>query len=89
MTEVPNFPKIRDVDGDCLRAVEESIALHRSVGREPTPYLLQQKAEWEAKLGIKPEVRPVEAPEFEHAAELPLEEKAVPRRPGRPRKVVE
>ena len=86
-------PKLRDPLRDYLKAVDDQIADRAAAGVGPTPYLLEQKAELEAALGIakpepktepKPEVAP--EPELEHKAELPLEETAVPRRPGRPRK---
>lgn len=86
MSEISNPAKFRDPDRDRLRAVEDLIALHRSVGKQPTPYLLQQKAEWEAKLGISPEARPVEAA-FERKDLASAPEVAVPRGPGRPRKI--
>lgn len=86
----PGAPKLRDPLADHLKAVNDQIADRASVGVSATPYLLQQKRELEAKLGIapevKPEVRPVEAllerKDVESAPEV-----VVPRRPGRPRKI--
>ena len=75
-----NPPKLRNANEDYLKAVNDQIAERESVGVGATPYLLQQKAELEAKLGIH------KFEEFEHAAAEPLPETVVPRRPGRPRK---
>src|ERR1700739_4784212 len=75
-------PAIRDPLAEYRKAVEAQIALHRSVGEEPTPYLLHQLAELDARQGRKPEP----APELEHAAADPLPENTVRRGPGRPRK---
>lgn len=89
-------PKIREPLKDYLKAVNDQIAERESVGAGATPYLLEQKAELEAALGLtnaaepevksspKPEVR-LEA-ELEHKAAEPAAEAVVPRGPGRPRK---
>ena len=45
---------------DYLKAVNDHIASRASAGVGPTPYLLQQKAELEAALGITKPVAVVE-----------------------------
>jgi hypothetical protein len=82
-------PKLRNPLEDYLKAVNDQITERESVGAQATPYLLVQKSELEAKLGIafpKPPEVPETDPGLEHAAAEPLPETAVPRRPGRPRK---
>lgn len=82
-------PKRRDALADYLKAVSDQIAVRESVGAGATPYLLVQKAELEAALGIANSVEPVEhsVPEpFERKDLEPSVEMVVPRRPGRPRK---
>lgn len=90
-----NQPKVRDPLADYLKAVNDQIAERVSVGVAATPYLLQQKAELEARLGIgtpvvsepvapEPEVKP--EPPLERKDAEPAEETVVPRGPGRPRK---
>ncbi len=65
---------------EVLRSLDEAIANYTDQGLVPTPHLLMLRAE------VLPEVAPDVLPEFEHKAEAPLENAAVPRRPGRPRK---
>lgn len=83
-------PKIREPLKDYLKAVESQIAERESVGAGATPYLLVQKAELEAALGLS-EPAAVAEP-VEHKAAEPAPETAVPdapaepRRPGRPKK---
>jgi hypothetical protein len=87
-------PKLRNVNADRLKAVNDAIAVRVSVGAAATPHLLAQKAALEAALGIGiapppahvDEPAPEPAPVFEHAAADELPETAAPRRPGRPRK---
>jgi hypothetical protein len=81
-------PKLRDPLADYLKAVNDQIAERVSVGAGATPYLLTQKAELEARLGIAKAVEPRPAYEagLEHTAADPLPEDTAPRRPGRPRK---
>jgi hypothetical protein len=79
-------PAPRNANVDYLKAVNASIAERESVGAQATPYLLLQKSELEAKLGISvPEV-PSTDPGLEHASADPLPENAARRGPGRPRK---
>lgn len=95
-------PQIRNPLADYLKAVNDQIAERESVGAGATPYLLEQKAELEAKLFPKPVAAPEPAPEpvevvvpLEHKAAEPAPEHAVPespesaRKPGRPRRDVE
>jgi len=93
-----NQPKIREPLKDYLEAVNSQIAERESVGAGATPYLVVQKAELEAALGLtKPEVKPeaVERKDAEPAPERAVPdapERAVPepqRRPGRPKKDVD
>jgi|ERR1700722_2734984 len=91
-----NQPKVRNPLGEYLKAVNDQLAERESVGAGPTPYLLQQKAELEAALGLtkKPEPEPKPEPKPEVKLEAELERKdaeapaetVVPRGPGRPRK---
>lgn len=83
-----NQPKLRDPLADYLRAVNDQLAERESVGAGSTPYLLQQKAELEARLGIASYgvVEDSATPELERKDAEPAPEKAVPRGPGRPRK---
>lgn len=76
-------PKPRDAHADHLKAVNDAIAERENAGLQATPYLLVQKTELEAKLGI---VHKSTEPTFEHAATDPLPENAIRRGPGRPRK---
>ena len=75
-----------------LKAVNDHIADREAVGVGPTPYLLEQKAELEAALGLAKPVAVVDVaarvePELERKDAEPLPETVTPRRPGRPRKV--
>lgn len=89
-------PKIREPLKDYLKAVDDQIAVRESVGAGATPYLLVQKAELEAALGLskapEPAPEPEVKPEVEHKAVEEAPERAVPeapvepRRPGRPKK---
>jgi hypothetical protein len=80
-------PKLRNPLRDYLKAVNAQIAERESVGAGATSYLLEQKAELEAKLGItKAEPRPFHEPGLEHTAADPLPEDTARRGPGRPRK---
>jgi hypothetical protein len=95
-------PQIREPLKDYLKAVNDQIAVRESVGVGATPYLLVQKAELEAALGLTkaPEPAPEPAPEVkpepvrleaevERKDAEPAPETAVPeaaRRPGRPKK---
>ena len=90
--KLPPARNVRDVDAEYLKAVEDTIARRKAAGKEPTPFLLQEKALLEAKIAAKhPSERPA-APEHrpgpisEHKAAEPPAEAAVPRKPGRPRK---
>jgi hypothetical protein len=75
---------------DYLKAVDDQIADRAAVGVGPTPYLLEQKAELEAALGLtKPAAAVHVEPELERKDLEPAAEMAVPRRPGRPRKVTD
>ena len=80
--------RIRNPLADYRKALEDQVALHRSLGEEPTPYLLQQLAELDAREGrFVEKVEPGRfAQSFERKDENPPMEQAVPRRPGRPRK---
>lgn len=97
-----NELKFRNRDEDYLKAVLDQIAERESVGGSATPYLLSQKADLEARLGLTKPVEPVAAPvlsavvePLEHKAEVPAPEHAVPeapesaRRPGRPKRVAD
>lgn len=89
-------PKVRDPLVDYLKAVDDQIAERAVSGLAATPYLLQQKAELEARLGVNQVVEcavdpePVVEPVLECAAAdvLPENTSAV-KRPGRPRKVLD
>jgi hypothetical protein len=77
-----NQPKLRDPLRDYLKAVDDQIAERESVGVAATPYLLAQKAELEARLGIvEPGAEPLERKDA-----APAPETVTPRGPGRPRK---
>jgi len=82
----PNQIKARDPLRDRLKAVNDQIADRENVGLAATPYLLQQKAELEARLGIVTPPVAVQSPSFERKDVEPPTERAVPRGPGRPRK---
>jgi hypothetical protein len=85
-------PKFRDPLRDHLKAVNDQLAEREAVGAGTTPYLLEQKAELEAALGLTKPAAVVDVaahvePELERKDLEPAAETAVPRKPGRPRKV--
>lgn len=68
-------PERRDEAAAYKRSIDEAIASYTDQGREPSEHLLALRAAME----------PV-SDESECVAADPLPERAVPRRPGRPRK---
>lgn len=83
-------PKRRDPLKDYLKAVNDQIADREAAGVGPTPYLLEQKADLEAVLGVAKKEAPVEHKAVEQLPEHAVPESPqAPRRPGRPKKDVD
>lgn len=73
-------PAVRDGDLEEMKAIDVAIANFVDVGQQPTPHLLMLRNQIRAKLSRE------RGTVFEHAAEEPLLERAVPSKPARPRK---